>query len=79
MKHARITDYTVIIHEAEEGGFWAEIPTLPGCFSQGNTFEETLKHVRQAVRSHLAGLRADHQPIPQETGVVISRVAVAFP
>ena len=29
----------VIIHEAEEGGFWAEVPALPGCATQGDTFE----------------------------------------
>jgi len=33
----------VIIHEEEEGGFWAEVPSIPGCATQGETFEELLK------------------------------------
>lgn len=39
----------VRVHAADEGGFWAEVPALPGCVSQGETFEETLKNVREAV------------------------------
>jgi predicted RNase H-like HicB family nuclease len=43
----------VIIHEAEEGGFWAEVPALPGCFSQGETMEEMLGNIREAIACHL--------------------------
>ncbi len=39
----------VIIHEAEEGGFWAEVPSIPGCATQGETFEELLKNLYEAV------------------------------
>lgn len=39
----------VIIHTAEEGGFWAEVPGLPGCVSQGETLDETLANVREAA------------------------------
>jgi predicted RNase H-like HicB family nuclease len=39
----------VVIHEAEEGGFWAEVPAIPGCASQGETFEELLKNLYEAV------------------------------
>jgi predicted RNase H-like HicB family nuclease len=39
----------VIIHEAEEGGYWAELPALPGCATQGDTIEELLKNIREAV------------------------------
>jgi predicted RNase H-like HicB family nuclease len=39
----------VIIHAAEEGGFWAEVPGLPGCVSQGETLDETLANVREAA------------------------------
>ena len=43
----------VIIHSAEEGGFWAEVPALPGCYSQGETMEETLENIREAIECHL--------------------------
>ncbi len=44
----------VIVHEAEEGGFWAEVPAIPGCASQGDTMEELLAHVREAIAGCLA-------------------------
>ena len=43
----------VVIHPADEGGFWAEIPALPGCVSQGDTWDETLANVREAIACHL--------------------------
>jgi predicted RNase H-like HicB family nuclease len=39
----------VIVHEAKEGGYWAEVPALPGCATQGETFEELPKNLYEAV------------------------------
>jgi len=39
----------VVIHEAEEGGFWAEVPAIPGCATQGETFDELLSNLYEAV------------------------------
>jgi len=44
----------VIIHEAEEGGFWAEVPSIPGCVTQGETFEELLTNFYDAVEGCLS-------------------------
>ena len=38
-----------IIHNAEEGGFWAEVPALPGCVTQGETIDEIRRNIREAV------------------------------
>lgn len=43
----------VIVHPAEEGGFWAEIPALPGCVSQGESLDETLANIREAAEGWL--------------------------
>lgn len=43
-----------IIHSAEEGGFWAEIPAIPGCVTQGDSFEELLKNIYEAVEGCLS-------------------------
>lgn len=43
-----------IIHEAEEGGFWAEVPALPGCVTQGETEEEVTLNLREAVELWLS-------------------------
>lgn len=44
----------VVIHEAEEGGYWAEVPAIPGCATQGETFEELLKNLYEAVEGCLS-------------------------
>ncbi|MBM4329575.1 MAG: type II toxin-antitoxin system HicB family antitoxin [Deltaproteobacteria bacterium] len=44
----------VVIHEAEEGGYWAEAPAIPGCATQGDTFEELLKNLYEAVEGCLS-------------------------
>jgi len=44
----------VIVHEAEDGGFWAEVPSIPGCVTQGETFDELLGNLYEAVEGCLA-------------------------
>jgi len=44
----------VVVHEAEEGGFWAEVPAIPGCFTQGETWDELLNNIYEAVEGCLA-------------------------
>jgi predicted RNase H-like HicB family nuclease len=44
----------VVVHEAEEGGFWAEVPAIPGCATQGETFEELLKNLYEAVEAAMS-------------------------
>ena len=44
----------VIIHEAEEGGYWAEVPSIAGCVTQGETFEELLNNLYEAIESCLS-------------------------
>lgn len=43
----------VLVHTAEEGGFWAEVPALPGCVSQGETLEELRSNIREAIEGWL--------------------------
>ena len=44
----------VIVHEAEKGGFWAEVPGIPGCATQGETFDELLSNLYEAVEGCLS-------------------------
>jgi predicted RNase H-like HicB family nuclease len=44
----------VVVHEAEEGGFWAEVPSLPGCYTQGETWDELLTNLYEAVELRLS-------------------------
>jgi len=69
-------EYTVLIHDAEEGGYWGEVPALPGCFSQGETVDEMLCNLRDAIRSHIAALKEEGLSVPTDNGLVLARVAV---
>ena len=44
----------VVVHEAEEGGYWAEVPAIPGCATQGDTFEDLLHNLYEAVEGCLS-------------------------
>ena len=54
---------TILVHEAEEGGYWAEVPTITGCVSQGESLDELLENVREAVEGCLS---VDAMNIPAE-------------
>lgn len=44
----------VVVHQAEEGGYWAEVPAIPGCATQGEDFEDLLRNLYEAVEGCLA-------------------------
>ena len=44
----------VVVHEAEEGGYWAEVPSIPGCATQGESFDELLSNIYEAVEGCLS-------------------------
>ena len=56
----------VIVHEAEEGGYWAEVPAIPGCATQGDTFDELLKNLYDAVEGCLSVDLKDFQISPND-------------
>ena len=68
-------EYTVILHWDEEyGGYWVEVPALPGCVSQGKSKEEALVNIKEAIELHLECLEEDGEVIPKEESY---RIAVA--
>lgn len=71
-----IMEYTILIHKADEGGFWAEVPALSGCFSQGETIEETIANTKEAIELHISCLQEDGEEIPVDNEFIISRIRV---
>lgn len=60
--------YTVILEpDLEEGGYTVTVPALPGCITQGETVEECLERAREAIEGFIESLKADGEPIPEET------------
>lgn len=53
----RVGRFTVVFEKAEEGGFIARVPTLPGCMTQGETLEQAEAMVKDAIRSYCASLK----------------------
>jgi predicted RNase H-like HicB family nuclease len=56
-----------IIHEAEEGGYWAEVPSLPGCVTQADNMEELRKNLHEAVELWVEAGEADISIEPKTT------------
>ena len=71
-------DVLVLIHPAEEGGFWAEFPTLDGCFAQGEAVEEVLADAHAAVQSHVEALHEGGQPLPDPYEIIVATIHAPF-
>jgi predicted RNase H-like HicB family nuclease len=52
----------IVVHEAEEGGYWAEVPAIPGCATQGETMEELMQNLREAIEGCLSIEVASPEP-----------------
>ena len=60
----------VIEKEAEDEGYLAYSPTLPGCASNGKTIEDAKRNIREAIEQHVSSLLAHNQPVPQNERIV---------
>ena len=67
-------EYTVIVHEAEEGGYWTEVPALPGAGSQGETVEEALEMTKESIAMIIDALREDGKPVAEEKDIIVKVV-----
>ena len=68
--------FTVVIEQDEDGVFLATCPALQGCYTQGDTYEEALANIREAIELHLQARRDLGEPIPQEVGTATLTVIV---
>jgi antitoxin HicB len=68
--------YTVILQKEEDGGYVVTVPVLPGCVSQGNTREEALKNIEEAIEVYLEDVRAAGESVPVEDERAFVEVAL---
>ena len=68
--------FTVILEREEDGGYYAFCPVLKGCHSQGDTLEEALVNIREAISVYLEDLKAEGEPIPEDD-ILVKPVEVA--
>ena len=73
----KVLQYTAVFElDKEEGGCTVSIPSLPGCISEGDTFEEALKNIKEAASLYLEVMREKEEIIPKEDRVIIAPVQV---
>ncbi len=68
--------FLVYLEEAEEGGYIVSCPQLPGCVTQGETVEEALAMIKDAIRGYIASLQKHGEPIPPSLGERVARAEV---
>jgi predicted RNase H-like HicB family nuclease len=56
----------ILTEDLEEGGYIAEVPSLPGCISEGDTFEEALANIREAIELYIEVLEEDGREVPED-------------
>ncbi len=73
MKHFTLP----IVIEGDADGYFVSCPALQGCYSQGDTYEEAVENIKDAIRLHVADRLADGEEIPQQVSVSLSTVEIA--
>lgn len=76
-KTARVLKYTAVFEPEKTGGYSVMIPALPGCISEGETFEEALANIKEAAELYLEDLRESEIP-KEEKPIVVSPVEVTL-
>jgi predicted RNase H-like HicB family nuclease len=72
-----LRSFRVILEPNELGGYTATVPLLPGCISEGDTKEEALANIREAIQLYIESLQEDGEPIPTEELIEEAVVEVA--
>lgn len=73
----RVYQYTGIFEPAEEGGYTVTIPSLPGCISEGDTFEEALENIKEAASLYLEASSGQRKEPRGEKGVIVAPIQIA--
>lgn len=76
MKQTRMR-YTVLMERDESGGYTVTVPSLPGCISQGDTWDEARKNIEEAIAGYIETLKILKKPVPVEVEVTIQDPVIA--
>lgn len=69
--------YTVVLEKEPDGGYVVSVPALPGCASQGDSRDEALANIREAIQLYVDDCRSAGDPIPTEAGTEIVEIEAA--
>jgi antitoxin HicB len=76
LKPAELT-YRILIEKNEEGGYTVTVPSLPGCITQGDTWDEAIAHAREAIAGYVETLLALGKQVPLEVAVKVPAEAMS--
>ncbi|MDE3059079.1 MAG: type II toxin-antitoxin system HicB family antitoxin [Bacteroidota bacterium] len=77
-KEQKVLDFKVFLEPDEDGGYVASCPSLPGCFSEGDTIDEALDNIKEAIELCLEDLVAQKFPLPDTSKSLVSSVVVTL-
>ena len=66
----RMSKFAVVVHAEPSGGYWGEVPALPGCYSQGETVDELLANLREAIAGVLEVMQEEGRTLEENVQVV---------
>ena len=69
--------YVALVHPDETGGFWTEVPALPGCGSQGETVDEAVEMTKDAIEGYIESLKKHGDALPEEQTLVVTVTVAA--
>jgi len=76
----KVLHYDVVFEEQKVGGYTVTVPSLPGCISEGDTFEEARANIVEAITAYLESLAKDKEEIPQgNSNIFIGKVSIGMP
>lgn len=76
----KILKYTAIFEPAEEGGYVVYVPSLPGCVTEGDTLEEAMEMVKDAISAYITSLNKHQELVPEEKGPsLVSIIDISIP
>jgi len=67
--------YTVVVEQEPDGGYVVTVPALPGCVSQGDTHDEALSNIKEAILGYVEALKIAGDPVPVDVGCETVEVA----
>ena len=71
-----MTRYTVVLEPAEEGGYTVTVPALPGCISEGDTYEDALENIKDAIQLYLRAVAKEVRQLKKQKKMKFAEVAV---
>jgi predicted RNase H-like HicB family nuclease len=72
----KVYQFTAVFEKNKDGGYTVTVPSLPGCISEGDTFDEALKNIKEAITLYLEVMKKDKEKIKEEEEIIFAPVKV---